>query len=108
MRKIKFDKNYLAHLREPLKVGDIIEVTDMHGTKYTLMVCIDEDNSTSCGSCVFGNTEWAVCEETISTSFDKYGRFFSPCSSLLLNDGKDYKLEHCIYYKNMDSILEGL
>ena len=108
MREIKFDRNCSAHLREPLSVGDIIEVTDMHGTKSTLMVCIDEYKSTSCRSCVFNTNGGSVCEETVRTSFDEYNRVFSPCNSLLLNDGKDYKFKHCIYYKNLDSVLEGL
>lgn len=108
MRKIKFDRNCSTYLDEPLSVGDIIEVTDMHGTKYTLMVCIDEDKSTSCRSCVFSTNGGSVCEEMIRTSFDEYGRVFSPCNSLLLNDGKHYKRTHCIYYKNLDSVMEDL
>lgn len=108
MRKIKFDQNFKAHLDEPLNVGDIIEVTDRYGIKSALMVCIDEDNSTSCSECVFNTNGGSVCEEMIRTSFAEYGRVLSPCSALLLNNGKGYRFMHCLYYKNMDPVLEGL
>lgn len=108
MRKIKFDRDCLAYLMEPLSVGDIIEVTDMHGKKYTLMVCIDEANSTSCKSCVFNTNGGPVCESTISAPFVERIMDLSPCNALLLNDGKYYKFQHCVYYKNLDSVLEGL
>lgn len=108
MREIKFGRNCIAHLRDPLIIGEIIEVTCAHGIKYTLMVCIDEDKSTSCRSCVFNTNGGSVCDEALRTSFDEYNRVFSPCNSVLLNDGKEYKHKHCIYYKNLDPILEGL
>lgn len=108
MRKMKFNRQYLTHLSEPLNVGDIIEFTDRLGMKSHLIVCIDEDKSTPCRSCPFNTDGSTVCESAVSTSFAKNGGVLSPCSALLLNDGKDYKFQHCIYYRTLDSVLEDL
>lgn len=108
MKKIKFNEMCKAQLDEPINVGDIIEVTYMSGVKYILMVCIDEENSTPCHSCVFNTNGGHVCDKIVRASFSKYNRSFSPCSALLLNDGKGYKFQHCIYYKQLDSVLEDL
>lgn len=108
MRKMKFDRDYLAHLDEPLNVGEVIEFTDRRGMKSHLIVCIDEDNSTPCRSCPFNINGSHICEAIVSTSFANDGRALSPCSALLLGDGKYYKFQHCIYYKNLDSVLEDL
>ena len=91
MRKIKFNELGRAQLDEPINVGDVIEVTDMYGIKSTLMVCIDEDNSTPCGSCMFNINKGPTCAAIVYAPFVKYGNILSPCSSLLLDDGKDYK-----------------
>ena len=107
MRKIKFNSNHVAYLDEPLSIGDIIEVTDMHGMKYNLMVCINEDNSADCRSCAFDHNGISLCDEIIYAPFS-WDTFLHPCNAALLNDGKKHTFNHCLYYKNMDSLLEDL